>query len=301
MGKQQMDFIITEQELDALCGLPHIQQLVYLRAIRPYMDVKSKITGIKRRISYQSISEQLYIEPQPGIKSQRFSRDQIRRAVAGLERVGVIESRSEGKQLILKCLLATKHFANQNKAAINSPQDATIKQPENNLINTGLNDFDISKANIVDHGKAAIPQEENNYIYLSHQFERFWKIYPEKKSRDQAFEVFKQYNPDDSLVNQIIQALETQISVRANKITQGQWVPPWKYPANWLSQKCWQDEITTNLKKEIGNESRTASGKRYQSTIDEVNANIEQFNKRVSVQKSKTFVIDDAFFEIGDL
>jgi hypothetical protein len=70
-----MDFVINGVELEALSGLLHIQQLAYLRGIRPYMDVKTGLVGIKRRISYQSISEQLYIEPHQGIKSQSFSRD----------------------------------------------------------------------------------------------------------------------------------------------------------------------------------------------------------------------------------
>jgi len=96
-----MDFVINEDELAALCGLPHVQQLAYLRGIRPYMDVKTGLVGVKRRISYQSISEQLYVEPHQGIKSQSFSRDQVRRAVSGLARTGVIEVQSEGMQLIL--------------------------------------------------------------------------------------------------------------------------------------------------------------------------------------------------------
>ena len=84
-----MDFVINDNELAALCGLPHIQQLAYLRGIRPYMDVKTGLVGVKRRVSHQSIAEQLYIEPHQGIKSQSWSRDQIRRAVSGLARAGV--------------------------------------------------------------------------------------------------------------------------------------------------------------------------------------------------------------------
>jgi hypothetical protein len=30
-------------------------------------------------------------------------------------------------------------------------------------------------------------------------------------------------------------------------------VPAWKYPANWLSQKCWEDEVTTEGLQEKGN------------------------------------------------
>lgn len=93
-----MDFVINGDELEAMCGLPHIQQLTYLRGIRPYMDVKTGIVGIKRRISHQSISEQLYVEPHQGIKSQSFSRDQVRRSVSGLVRAGLI-ARVQGQIL----------------------------------------------------------------------------------------------------------------------------------------------------------------------------------------------------------
>ena len=43
-----MDFVINGEELEIMSGLPHIQQLTYLRGIRPYMDVKTGITGIKK-------------------------------------------------------------------------------------------------------------------------------------------------------------------------------------------------------------------------------------------------------------
>ena len=135
-----MDFVINGEEMAAMSGLPHIQQLAYLRGIRPYMDVKTGITGIKRRTSYQSISEQLYIEPHQGIKSQSFSRDQVRRAVSGLARAGMIEVQSDGMQLILKCPLASRYFSVQNKAAINPPQKATTKPHAENLVNTGFSD-----------------------------------------------------------------------------------------------------------------------------------------------------------------
>lgn len=110
-----LDFIINQNELAALCGLPHIQQLTYLRGIRPYMDVKTGLVGAKRRISHQSISEQLYIEPHPGIKSQSFSRDQVRRAIAGLVRAGALVVHSEDMHLILKCGLATLGYSAQKK------------------------------------------------------------------------------------------------------------------------------------------------------------------------------------------
>ena len=103
-----MDFVISDNELAALCGLPHIQQLAYLRGVRPYMDMHTGLVGIKRGISYQSIAEQLYVEPHQGIKSESYSRAQVRRALSGLERSGLIQLQSQEMKLILKCNLAPR-------------------------------------------------------------------------------------------------------------------------------------------------------------------------------------------------
>ena len=124
-----MDFLINDNELAALCGLSHLQQLAYLRGIRPYMDVKTGLVGVKRRISHQSIAEQLYVEPHQGTKSQNLSRDQIRRAIAGLARAEIVSVQSESMQLILKCELATAHYSVQNKAATEGRHKSTRDNP----------------------------------------------------------------------------------------------------------------------------------------------------------------------------
>ncbi|KTD15558.1 Legionella vir region protein [Legionella gratiana] len=80
---------------------------------------------------------------------------------------------SEGMQLILKCNLASRHFSVQNKAAINPPEEF--------LESTGLSGCEPLKADIAEPQKAAIPHKDNNYyIYLLLQFEKFWSLYPEK-------------------------------------------------------------------------------------------------------------------------
>ncbi|HAT8326752.1 TPA: hypothetical protein GDD11_11835 [Legionella pneumophila] len=246
-----MDFIMNQDELEALCGLPHIQQLAYLRGIRPYMDVKTGLVGVKRRISHQSIAEQLYIEPHPGIKSQSFSRDQVRRALAGLVRSGVIATHSEEMHLILKCELATLGYSVQNKAAINPPQKAALKPHDISLIETGFSEEEGQQPTLVEPQKAAIPlYKDNLYIYLLAQFEQFWSVYPEKKSKNNAFMVFKQLNLSAETFQQLMSALQQQIHHREQIRTQGTWVPPWKYPANWLVQRCWEDELLTDALQE---------------------------------------------------
>ena len=239
-----MDFLINHEELAALSGLPHIQQLVYLRGIRPYMDVKSGIVGIKRRISHQSLAEQLYIEPHPGIKSQCFSRDQVRRAVLGLVRAGAISIESADMHLILTCQLATRDFSVQNKAAINPPQKSAIKAHTGSQIDGGLLAVMDCNNALAEPTKAATPLNKDNlYLFLCTQFEKFWSLYPEKRSKHKAQAVFAQLNPDEKLCNRIIDALTTQIKYREGMALHANWMPPWKYPENWLAQRCWEDEF----------------------------------------------------------
>lgn len=260
-----MDFVINDDELGAICGLSHIQQLSYFRGIRPYMDVKTGLAGIKRRISYQSIAEQLYVEPHQGIKVQRLSRDQVRRAVSGLVRSGAITVQSEGLHLILKCELATRAYSVQNKAATNPPQKAAINIDDKSLLDTECLGVESWKGDTAETSKAATPLKEESYIYLLSQFEKFWSCYPEKKSRNNALQAFQAINPEPSLFNQIMQALEAQIQHRETKQARGLWVPPWKFPANWLTQYCWEDEINLNLTQEISHANHQRSHNAKQS------------------------------------
>jgi hypothetical protein len=246
-----MDFLINENELAVLYGLPHIQQLTYLRGIRPYMDVKTGLVGIKRGISYQSLAEQLYIEPHPGIKSVSYSRAQMRRALAGLERSGLINLQSEGLQLILKCSLATLGYFVQNKAVTNPSQQNGLLSNAQFLENSGVSPPQPLQEVIADSSKADTPlKEDNYYIYLLSQFEQFWDLYPLKKSQAKAWEQFQALAPNRKLCIEIMNALQEQIKVTQQLKNQGQWVAPWKYPANWLVQQCWNDEVTMDESQE---------------------------------------------------
>ncbi len=258
-----MDFIISHYELSALCGLPHLQQIIYLRGVRPYMDYQTGIVGLKRGISYQSIAEELYVEPHQGIKSGSPSKDQIRRALKGLERSGNILIQSTAEKLILKCLLATVNNSKKNKAATMSPPLTDSPNNSVSLAPIRVNGDLSIKATIAKTSKAAIPHKENNlYIFLKQQFEKFWQSYPEQKSKHNAWLEFEIINPNEKLVEQMINAVKQQLEFRQQQ-TQGQWFPPWKYPANWLAQQCWNDVSNIKPQKEIKHASskkNSASG-----------------------------------------
>lgn len=98
------------RELSALQGLPWRTQLVYMHGIKPYMDSATGIVGHRRGISYQSISECLFVEPaqrreryvKPSIKELRVS-------VGQLIEAGIIEVIPSTRRLVFRCVLAIEH------------------------------------------------------------------------------------------------------------------------------------------------------------------------------------------------
>ena len=232
------------------------------------MDMHTGLVGIKRGISYQSIAEQLYVEPHQGIKSESYSRAQVRRALSGLERSGLIQLQSQEMKLILKCNLAPRPHSVQNKA-VTKPSHQAVMEPlsqpteiNDNLLNEAL------KADIGKTSKADTPLKENNYIYLLSQFEKFWSLYPEKKSKHKAQAAFEQLNPDPTLFQQLIQALQTQVNHVEAMQLRGTWVPPWKYPANWLAQRCWEDELSTDALQETPHAEHTKNTRKRDTATD---------------------------------
>ncbi len=263
-----MYFTVNDNELDALCGLSYVQQITYLTGIRPYMDRASFMVGIKRRISYQSLAEVLYIEPHQGIKdSGSPSRQQIRRAVKGLERAGLIAIQSFNKHLILKCLLADISYCVQNKPDTKPTQKAVTKPNKDNLVNSTDYSNNFSKADTGNHIKADTPHKSDlSFVCLQQHFEKFWQLYPQRRDQPKAWEAFIQVNPDEAHFRKIMQSLNTQIEHHKKRKAAGLWVPHWKNPANWLAQACWNDELMPEEMEK--NNAKHATNTKKQSAVE---------------------------------
>lgn len=263
----KMNFVfITHREMEALIGLPYIQQSAYLLGIRPYMDRKTQIVGIKRRISYQSLCETLYIEPHSGIKSGSPSREQVRRVIKALERAGLIHIQSNQKHLILKCLLADPNFSVQNKPDTKPTHEHIHSNLSNDLAIPHQNDNALLYTDSSEVLQADIPHNSEHNMYFYRKFEIFWSLYPQKSSKHKALEAFQKINPDTKLFESIIDALQQQIEMTQLLDQQGKWTPPWKYPANWLQQECWKDEISKPTNKENKYAKNQGSHKPSQSS-----------------------------------
>ena len=77
-------------------------------------------------------------------------------------------------------------------------------------------------------------------------FEKFWEIYPQPWDKQRAFYQFQKLNPDKRLFDKILTSLRRQIEIYNDRVAGGDWVPGWKYPANWLSQESWNQPLVVD-------------------------------------------------------
>lgn len=97
---------LSSEERAALQGLSYFQIALYSMGIRPHMDFSTRTVGQKFGISWQSLREELYVEPIPGQKGKTPSKSAVRRAAARLEQVGLIKIFSSKNQLLIECIQA---------------------------------------------------------------------------------------------------------------------------------------------------------------------------------------------------
>lgn len=82
-------------------------------------------------------------------------------------------------------------------------------------------------------------EKNNKDIYIDH-FDAFYKAYPKKVGKAAAQKSFSKLNVNESLLNNMLSAIESQ---KATKQWQDkQFIP---HPATWLNQRRWEDEVET--------------------------------------------------------
>lgn len=78
----------------------------------------------------------------------------------------------------------------------------------------------------------------------SDPFEDFWEVYPKKKAKGDAEKAWTSIKPNELLAEQILQAVQRAKTSEQWRKDLGQFIP---YPATWLRDKGWLDEITPVL------------------------------------------------------
>lgn len=80
-------------------------------------------------------------------------------------------------------------------------------------------------------------------------FDEFWAVYPNKRDKSKARELWQKLDPDEALKKQIIAAVKQQAKSDEWTKDGGQYVP---YPSTWLRRRRWEDEPTTPTVAESG-------------------------------------------------
>lgn len=176
-----MTIRVTTAERHALSGLPHLQQLVYLIGIRPHMDFENGMVGSYRGISYQSISEALYVQPHQGYQSGCPSKAQIRRALKGLIKNRVLIDQSSVDRLIFYCPLALEDFSAQKKGVIKPSHQGVTAQGKKRYLKTGGYRRLLPKGGTPKTAQAVTPPEEKK-IKKKQQWARIFVQFPASSS-----------------------------------------------------------------------------------------------------------------------
>jgi len=123
----------------ALQGLALLAQIIYLWALRRFMDYARGLVGIVRGISYQSIAETLYVEPVAGRHSSTTGKPSIsaiRNALLELEKAGLIERKSTGQKLIFFLPLASMGQSVQKSSDRGTTEERQIGATNINQVTT---------------------------------------------------------------------------------------------------------------------------------------------------------------------
>ena len=72
-------------------------------------------------------------------------------------------------------------------------------------------------------------------------FDRFWSVYPRKVGKENARKAFAKVNPDETLLNIMIEAVAKQSKCDQWIRDGGQYIP---HPATWINGHRWEDEVS---------------------------------------------------------
>lgn len=122
-------------------------------------------------------------------------------------------------------------YAHLENEQVYNHEDDKQKEDDNHSSNTIKQDT---------KNKAIKKQNKELNELQEKQFDKFWQAYPKKVSKKQAQKSWKKINPSLELFEKILKALEMVKQTEQWKKDNGKYVP---YPATWLNQERWTDEI----------------------------------------------------------
>jgi hypothetical protein len=269
----------NEAEDDALHGLPWIAQLVYLRALRPYMDYATGTVGMKRGVSLKSIAEMLHVEHGQGRRDYGDPTPKaVRYALELLEREGLIERIAADRQLVFHLPLADTDSSVSDKWGRRGADVGQTKQgrPESSA-DAGQQEKQGRRG--ADHDRAKwgtppvsdMPEEEDGAkaplcgAAQKSRFGEFWDAWPtgqRKRDRHKAMQAWQRHRLD-ALADMII----TDVTRRATD--DQQWLRGYApLPTTYLNGRRWEDEFAAPTPHRATVDGKAALTERNRSVLD---------------------------------
>ncbi len=143
------------------------------------------------------------------------------------------------------CQLVAKRLPQDSIGKV-SIDKSSIDNKENNIKENSSTSSEPSKAEITRN--------------LETEFEEIWKLYPNKKGKDQAKTKYFQARKKGTTYEEVVQGLNNYINYIKHNNIDIQYV---KHGSTWFNQKCWKDEypISQNSKsKNAGNQMDILKG-----------------------------------------
>lgn len=88
-------------------------------------------------------------------------------------------------------------------------------------------------------------KKESTNVDSKAQFEKFWKLYPNKKNRKKAFSIFQKLDPQ--VIPKVLAALPLHIKSVDWQKDGGAFIP---HPTTWLNGERWNDELEVQIEEE---------------------------------------------------
>lgn len=141
------------------------------------------------------------------------------------------------------CKIFTVNYENfsYNKNIYKNNNKNIYAHLENKQVDSYENDS-LSSNTIKQESKNKTIKKQNKELneLQKKQFDKFWQAYPRKVSKKEAQKSWKKINPSLELFEKILKALEMVKQTEQWKKDNGKFIP---YPATWLNQERWTDEI----------------------------------------------------------
>lgn len=127
----------------------------------------------------------------------------------------------------------------QNKENDTNPNNTPNTHPNGGTISTRQDKDKTRQKQDIDKDIPPIsPKGEKSEI--EKRFLQFWEVYPRKQAIANARKAFEKINPDETLSNTIIHAVEAQ--KKCEQWQNSKYIP---LPASWLNAEQWKDETPT--------------------------------------------------------